>query len=87
MSACRRLTGTHHILEHQRQSFLGVDNVVEQHDVGVLQALQKGCCTEIERERERERETERERKTERVMRSGALHANTTFRSAYIVHEC
>lgn len=34
----------HHIFEDQSQGFLGVDDVMEQHDVGMLQAFQKRCC-------------------------------------------
>lgn len=33
----------HHIFEDQSQGFLGVDDVMEQHDVSVLQAFQKRC--------------------------------------------
>lgn len=35
---------THHILKDQSQGFLGVDDVMEEHDVGMLQAFQKRCC-------------------------------------------
>lgn len=42
-SADVRVT-TYHILKHQSQGFLGVDDVMEEHNVGMLQAFQKRCC-------------------------------------------
>lgn len=35
---------THHIFKDQSQGFLGVDDVMEEHDVGMLQAFQKRRC-------------------------------------------
>lgn len=35
---------THHIFKDQSQGFLGVDDVMEEHDVGVFQAFQERCC-------------------------------------------
>lgn len=34
----------YHIFKDQSQGFLGVDDVMQQHDVGMLQALQKRRC-------------------------------------------
>lgn len=45
---------THHIFKDQSQGFLGVDDVMEEHDVGMLQAFQKRCC----RQRTEQGETE-----------------------------
>lgn len=35
----------HHIFKDQRQAVTAVDDVVEQHDVGMFEPLQQGGCT------------------------------------------
>lgn len=34
----------HHVFKDQSQGFLGMDDVMEEHDVGMLQAFQKRRC-------------------------------------------
>lgn len=41
--------GPHQVLEDQRERLVGVDNVVQRDDVGVLQVFEQGDCRRTER--------------------------------------